>query len=73
MPMASPRLATVAVSSLLTEPGHQYQFGNAIFQRVKVQGVAFVKHVSLLNPQGDLVVPDASKRVFCVKNMQIKD
>ncbi|MFV2874989.1 hypothetical protein ACNI0F_27455, partial [Escherichia coli] len=40
---------------------------------VKLQGVAFVKHVSLLTPQGDLVVPEASKCVFCVKNMQTKD
>ncbi len=57
------KLDTATVASL----------GEAIFQPVKVQGVAFVKHVSLLNPQGDLVVPDASKCVFCVKNMQIKD
>ena len=40
---------------------------------IPVQIIAFVKHVRLLNPQGDLVVPDASKCVFCVKNMQIKD
>jgi hypothetical protein len=30
--------------------GIEHQFGNAIFQPVEVQGVAFVEHVSLLNP-----------------------
>ena len=28
----------------------EHQFGNAIFQPVEVQVVAFVEHVSLLNP-----------------------
>ncbi|VDZ81802.1 Uncharacterised protein [Salmonella bongori] len=53
--------------------GIEHQFGDAIFQPVEVQGVAFVKHVSLLNPQGDLVVPDETKCVFCVKKMQMND
>ena len=69
--MASPRLATVAVSSLLTEPGGiKYQFGNAIFQPVKVKGVAFVKHVSLLNLQGDLSYQMHPSVYFVLKNMQ---
>ncbi|CES13249.1 Uncharacterised protein [Salmonella enterica subsp. enterica serovar Typhi] len=51
----------------------EHQFGDAIFQPVEVQGVAFIKHVSLLNPQGDLVVSDEAKCVFCVNKMQIND
>ncbi|MNI35069.1 hypothetical protein D3C73_890800 [compost metagenome] len=53
--------------------GIEHQFGDAIFQPVEVQGVAFVEHVSLLNPQGDLVIPDESKCVFYVNKMQMND
>ncbi len=52
--------------------GREHQFSNAIFQPVEVQGIAFVEHVSLLNPAGLLVLPDETECGYYVNKMQMR-